>query len=123
MSAKAALDRIGAFSPIDLIEDRSDSGLLLAVALDLPASLQLHVDFDQALRSLEEGWPHEPLAAVAQRAARILMAGLDGQAWRRLPSEVGARVGEVKRDLGKEAEAYDRPRPAALDPIHDAAAS
>jgi glycogen(starch) synthase len=108
VAARAALERIGAFSPIDLIEDRSDSGLSLAVALASLACLQLHVDSDKALRSLQEAWPHGAVAAVAQRAACILSGHRDERAWRRVPVEVRDRVVPVQTSIEEQVEAYSR---------------
>lgn len=108
MAVRAALARIAEFSPIDLIEDRSDSGLSVAVALSGQFTVQLYVGCGDAAARVKEGWPHHPLAVVAQRASGIVSVCGDKHAWNDLPVEVRSRSVQVPTDVAEQVKVYGR---------------
>lgn len=75
VAVRTALDRIAAFAAIDLVEDCSDAGLALAVALQSSLRLQLHIGSDLAQRALADQGQRSPLQVVAARASAVGTAG------------------------------------------------
>ena len=107
VAVRAALERISSFSPIDLVEDRSDSGLSLAVALSAQFRVQLHGGSSEMALRVKEGWPHDPLAVVAQNATAIVACGEEHD-WKCLPVEIKTRLVYLSADGGDQVKVYRR---------------
>jgi len=106
IAVRMALDRITSFAPVDLVEDRSDSGVSLAVALARQLAVQLHVGSVEAADVLREGRAHHPLAAVARHATRIVSDARHTHLGDDLPSETKARLAPLPVDVAALAKLY-----------------
>jgi glycogen synthase len=108
VAVRAALDRLSSFSAIDLVEDCSDSGLSLAVALGSPSNLQLYLGSDQAIQTLKNGGARDALAVVARYAAAIVSTHGIERVRDRLPVELKNRLAHMPPDVVEQAKMYAR---------------